>query len=187
MKGDSILLGAVAVAILAIPASAILWSGQPLIVQAAAPVDPGQNISQSSGASQSMAFTPPASSGTSPEASGAGTQGVSQPDQEEKPRQEAPETALGYRTKITSFKILNRSTGVVAVVPVEEYVRGAIAAEMPADYHLEALKAQGVAALSYAFYEAEAQRTNPDPELGGADFAADPENRKGYMTEAVAR
>ena len=34
---------------------------------------------------------------------------------------------------------------------LEEYVQGVVAAEMPASFHLEALKAQAVAARTYAY------------------------------------
>lgn len=34
-------------------------------------------------------------------------------------------------------------------VPLEQYVRGVVAAEMPADFHMEALKAQALAARTY--------------------------------------
>lgn len=62
----------------------------------------------------------------------------------------------------------------------------ALASEMPADFHLEALKAQGVAALSYALYQAKLHRAQPLQELLGADFAADPDHRSGYMTQESA-
>lgn len=38
----------------------------------------------------------------------------------------------------------------VMQLPLEEYVRGVVAAEMPASFHLEALKAQAIAARTYA-------------------------------------
>ena len=79
----------------------------------------------------------------------------------------------------------------MAEMTLAEYTRCAIAAEMPADHHLEALKAQGVAALTYALRQAMEQRSLPeedrDPSLHGADFAADPGNNRGYMTEENAR
>lgn len=37
----------------------------------------------------------------------------------------------------------------VISVPLEQYVRGVVAAEMPADFHMEALKAQALAARTY--------------------------------------
>jgi len=86
-----------------------------------------------------------------------------------------------------SFKILDRTTGKIAVVPVRDYVRGAVASEMPAIFHPEALKAQAVAAHTYALYNYYQQQRSPDPALKGADFSADPSKREGYMSEKTAR
>ena len=85
------------------------------------------------------------------------------------------------------FDILNLTTGRVDRVPAEDYVAGAIAAEMPYQFELEALKAQGVAAYSFALANADAQEENPDPALKGADFAADPEHMQGYATRESSR
>ena len=43
-----------------------------------------------------------------------------------------------------------RSSGLVEEVPFEQYIVGVLAGEMPVDFELEALKAQAVAARSYA-------------------------------------
>lgn len=40
-------------------------------------------------------------------------------------------------------------------MPIDEYIKGVVAAEMPADFKLEALKAQAVAARTYALYQQE--------------------------------
>ena len=81
---------------------------------------------------------------------------------------------------ITEFKILNAATGQVETVSVRDYVRGAVAAELPATFHAEAMKAQAVAAHTWALHCALTQRENPDPALKGADFSADPDHLKGY-------
>ena len=80
---------------------------------------------------------------------------------------------------ITEFKILNSATGQVETVSVRDYVRGAVAAELPATFHAEAMKAQAVAAHTWALHCALTRR-NPDPALKGADFSADPDHLKGY-------
>lgn len=85
------------------------------------------------------------------------------------------------------FQILDQTTGQVVEVPVRDYVRGAVAAEMPVEFHLEALKAQAVAAHTYALHHHMVQQTSPDPLLEGADFEADPSNFKVYITEAQAK
>ena len=88
---------------------------------------------------------------------------------------------------VSSFRILDESTGEVAVVSVRDYLRGAVAAEMPASFHPEALKAQAVAAHTFALNQHYRQLENPDPALKGADFSADPSNMQIYITEETAR
>ncbi len=51
-----------------------------------------------------------------------------------------------------SFKILLSESGKTVKIPVNEYIFGVVAAEMPALYEPEALKAQAVAAYTYASY-----------------------------------
>lgn len=86
-----------------------------------------------------------------------------------------------------SFRILDTAAGKVVTVTEQEYVRGAVAAEMPPTFHPEALKAQAVAAHTYALCTQKMQREAPDPALKGADFSADPGDWKGYTTEALFR
>lgn len=86
-----------------------------------------------------------------------------------------------------SFRILDAATGRVVTVTAQEYVRGAVAAEMPPTFHPEALKAQAVAAHTYALCTQKMQREAPDLALKGADFSADPGDWKGYTTEALFR
>ena len=76
------------------------------------------------------------------------------------------------------FSILDRSTGQVEKVAVLDYLYGAVAAELPPGFHLEAMKAQAVASHTYALYCQE----HPSQDLGGADFSADPSNWEGYVT-----
>jgi len=48
------------------------------------------------------------------------------------------------------IKFYNTKTGLVEEVPIDDYIKGVVAAEMPAEFHMEALKAQAVAARTYA-------------------------------------
>lgn len=78
--------------------------------------------------------------------------------------------------------VQNAPTGEVLAVPVLDYIIGAVASEMPITWSDEALKAQGIAAHSYALY----QRDHADTErLGGAWFSVDPARRQGYMSKEV--
>ncbi len=50
------------------------------------------------------------------------------------------------------IKIYNVSTGKVMGINFEEYLKGVVASEMPAEFNIEALKAQGVTARTYLLY-----------------------------------
>lgn len=80
------------------------------------------------------------------------------------------------------YKVLNCSTGIVSEVSVRDYVIGAVAAEMPASFEEEALKAQAVAAHTYAERQRGLQKKSPDTALGNADFSDDPNKYQGFYT-----
>ena len=112
---------------------------------------------------------------------------VSQPIRQEEVLQSLP-SSISQSTQNTLaalqvpqpeyFSILDRSTGQVEKVAVLDYLYGAVAAELPPGFHLEAMKAQAVASQTYALYCQE----HPSQDLGGADFSADPSNWEGYVT-----
>lgn len=80
------------------------------------------------------------------------------------------------------FKILDTSTNEVLTLTDEEFLIGAVAAEMPPSYEIEALKAQCVATYTcYAKKRAD-ERANPHEELNGADFSADLSKKQIYLT-----
>ena len=56
-------------------------------------------------------------------------------------------------TRNTMVKVYRTKTKEIEVVPLEEYVMGVVAGEMPASFNKEALKAQAVAARSYIMYK----------------------------------
>ncbi len=88
---------------------------------------------------------------------------------------------------VLSFKILDKTSGEINEVSLRDFVRGAVAAEMPASFHSEALKAQAVAAHTFALHNHIVQQKTPDSALMGADFEADPSNMKVYITEEIAK
>ena len=74
--------------------------------------------------------------------------------------------------------------GRTAEMELESYVCGVVAAEMPAAYHLEALKAQAVAARTRALWQIE----NGGCALhAGADICTDSAHCQGYATPAECR
>lgn len=85
------------------------------------------------------------------------------------------------------IKVLDFTSGQVTELPIRDYVIGAVLAEMPATYHEEALKAQAVAARTYAVRQREKQRLDPDEMLMGADISNDSTKFQAYFTDEQAK
>lgn len=64
-----------------------------------------------------------------------------------------------------------------------EYIKGVVAAEMPIDFHSEALKAQAVAAHTYAVKQIDEELNNPTPELEGAYLSTDYKKFQAYISK----
>lgn len=92
----------------------------------------------------------------------------------------AERTGAQYRIS-EPFVIYDLATQRLCRVNQRDYLIGAVCAEMPPDFHTEALKAQAVAAHSYAIFEKKQQETNPDPANFGGDFTVDTANWKRYV------
>ena len=90
-----------------------------------------------------------------------------------------PEKANSFTEE--SFRIYDLTSKEIYEIGAADYVRGAIAAEMGADFEFEALVAQGRAAFSCALYQKSAH-TDAD-----YDFTADPQNRFMFVTEEQVR
>nr|MDE5558913.1 stage II sporulation protein D [Ruminococcus sp.] len=84
------------------------------------------------------------------------------------------------------YKVLDVSTGEVIEVDEKTYVVGAVCAEMPATFEEDALKAQAVAAHTYAERQRIMEHNSPTPELCGADFSNDTNKYQGYFTKNQA-
>lgn len=61
-----------------------------------------------------------------------------------------PVVSFSVDEKSEYITVMSSSTGEVSKIGMREYLVGCVAAEMPANYHPEALKAQAVASCSYA-------------------------------------
>lgn len=85
------------------------------------------------------------------------------------------------------LKVLDFTCGQILELPMRDYVIGAVMAEMPASYHEEALKAQAVAARTYAVRQREKQKLSPNPELMGADISNDSTKFQAYFTPEQAK
>ncbi|OUM99399.1 MAG: stage II sporulation protein D [Firmicutes bacterium ZCTH02-B6] len=69
---------------------------------------------------------------------------------------------LRWRASEPVIAVWDAGSGRLVEMGLEEYIRGVVAAEVPADFHLEALKAQAVAARTYALRRLERNERVPD-------------------------
>lgn len=67
--------------------------------------------------------------------------------------------------EINTVKLLHNSTGVIEEVPLDEYIVNVVAAEMPVDYELEALKAQAIVARTYTLYKIVQDKKHNDADI----------------------
>ena len=110
---------------------------------------------------------------------------------EEDPQPEAPElsttesTAVENLSPASCYHVYQTATGEILTVPVKDYILGAVAAEMPVSFEPEALKAQAVAAHTYA--ERQRLAAAGMEALHGADFSDDPAKFQAFLTEDELR
>lgn len=91
----------------------------------------------------------------------------------------AEKTEKAAEIEEKDFKITVKTDGGIEEFPLEEYLFGVVAGEMPASFHEDALKAQAVAARTYIINKA--QRTDDDhPD---ADVCTDPTHCKAYLDD----
>ena len=57
--------------------------------------------------------------------------------------------------KYGTIKLLHKKTNEIEEVKIDDYLNNVVSAEMPADYELEALKAQAIVARTYTIYKAQ--------------------------------
>ena len=69
------------------------------------------------------------------------------------------------------IRLLNESDGSITNINLEDYIIGVVAAEMPASFESEALKAQAIAARTYAMYKKETRNLDYDLIMGTKDQA----------------
>ncbi len=104
-----------------------------------------------------------------------------------KPKEESKKDNKKEKSESEAFKVLDITTGKVEEISVYDYIVGAVCAEMPATFEPEALKAQAVAAHTYAQRQKEKALTSPDKELNGAYFSNDSSKYQAYFTENQAK
>ncbi|MDE7094838.1 MAG: stage II sporulation protein D, partial [Oscillospiraceae bacterium] len=77
--------------------------------------------------------------------------------------------------------VLDITSNEILEVPVRDYIIGAVGAEMPVSFETEALKAQAVAAHTYAERQVILAENRSD--LNGADFSNDPNQYQAFYTK----
>ncbi len=88
---------------------------------------------------------------------------------------------------LSGYPVLDVETGEVFTVSVRDYLIGAVCAEMPLSFELEARKAQAVAAHTYAERMAAIARSQPSEALQGAYFSNDSSRYQAFYTDAQLR
>lgn len=96
---------------------------------------------------------------------------------------ETPALSASSLSLPSTYKILDQDSDKVLELTPAEYITGVVAAEMPASFEPEALKAQAVAAHSYALRQIGIQLNNPDESLKGAYLSTDPDHFQAYLSK----
>jgi len=117
---------------------------------------------------------PPAEIAPSPEVSGSNN---------EMDETQKAENKLYYNTK-DYFTVSLLHEGNILTLPLEEYITGVVAAEMPASFNIEALKAQAVAARTYTIYKMQNGRSENHP---NADVCSDITCCKAYISNEALK
>jgi len=84
------------------------------------------------------------------------------------------------------IRVYVKDKGEVEEMSLEEYLKGVVAAEMPADFELEALKAQAVAARTYAYGRIKKFYSPKDDTHKGADICTDPGHCQAWIKKEDA-
>ena len=97
---------------------------------------------------------------------------------------ESPEKKSSLKEEQAMIDVFFADENKVKNVPLEEYLVGVVSAEMPASFELEAIKAQAVAARSYAVYKQNSPQNERHPD---AAVCTDFSHCKAYKTQERAR
>ena len=91
------------------------------------------------------------------------------------------ESEAVIKEKSDVISVMSSQSGKSIEIEMREYIIGCVAAEMPADYHSEALKAQAVASFTYA---KRIREKNTDE---AADITDNPDIHQGYIDETARK
>ena len=91
---------------------------------------------------------------------------------------------LSSKKQSKDIAVLNTTTNEINKMKLEEYIVGVVAAEMPASFHEEALKAQAIAARTYAVYKMSTSGGNYDivTDVSNQSFITEEEMHNKWQT-----
>ena len=84
------------------------------------------------------------------------------------------------------IKVYHPASATVEEMDLEEYIKGVVAAEMPADFHIEALKAQAVAARTFAYGRLSGVYKPKEEVHEGADICTDSSHCQAWVSKEDA-
>ncbi|MDN5325476.1 MAG: stage sporulation protein [Moorella sp. (in: firmicutes)] len=84
-------------------------------------------------------------------------------------------------------RVYFHQAGITKIIPLEEYIAGVVAGEMPANFEPEALKAQAIAARTYTLKKIEEAKIKPDASHPNADICTDPAHCQAWAGDDVLR
>ncbi|WP_371372233.1 stage II sporulation protein D [Sporomusa aerivorans] len=93
------------------------------------------------------------------------------------------EPAQGYRGEDVTIKVYMHEIKQTVSMNLEDYIKGVVAAEMPAEFEIEALKAQAVAARTYAVKHMAIFGGTGSTEHPGADVSTDYKDSQAWFDE----
>ncbi|MDR0984282.1 MAG: stage II sporulation protein D [Ruminococcus sp.] len=102
--------------------------------------------------------------------------------QDDSPKITQPLTLNSDAEKTEYYKYFDIEKNKIINISVRDYLIGAVAAEIPANYEPEALKCQAIVAHTYAERRHIIAETNPEPDLNGADFSNDTSKYQAFFT-----
>lgn len=111
----------------------------------------------------------------------------SQPEKEQAPENETNEnisvthreTANNSEDDKNTITVFMTESSEIMKMEMKDYIIGVVAAEVPASYETEAIKAQAIVAMTYAQY----RKNHPDKSIS-ADISDDSSKHQGYMSDA---
>lgn len=92
-----------------------------------------------------------------------------------------------YKGEDITIKVYMHEINQIVSMNLEDYVKGVVAAEMPAEFELEALKAQAVAARTYAVKHMALFGGVGSSEYPGADVTTDHNNSQAWHNETALK